>query len=195
MASTTDEAGPVAAGEHDDDLVVLLRGVNVGGVTIRSAALRDLVEELGFTQVRTVLASGNVLCRNPGTDPADAKRRIESGLSERFGYTAWVVLRTRGELRRARDGFPYDDTDATRQPYLVFCSDLATLAALREIAVDVDPGIDPTSAGPGTLYWNPPRGASTSTPFARRLAQARWASVTTTRNIGTVDRILALSLD
>ena len=40
--------------------VALLRGVNVGGITVKSAELRALFDELGFTDVRTVLASGNV---------------------------------------------------------------------------------------------------------------------------------------
>ena len=41
--------------------VALLRGVNVGGVTIRNADLAALMtDDLGFADVRTVLASGNV---------------------------------------------------------------------------------------------------------------------------------------
>src|SRR5699024_7010642 len=41
--------------------VVLLRGVNVGGVTIRMADLRQQLHSGGFPGARTVLASGNVL--------------------------------------------------------------------------------------------------------------------------------------
>ena len=40
--------------------VALLRGVNVGGITIRNADLSALFAELGYAEVRTVLASGNV---------------------------------------------------------------------------------------------------------------------------------------
>lgn len=40
--------------------VALLRGINVGGITIRMADLARVFEDLGLTEVRTILASGNV---------------------------------------------------------------------------------------------------------------------------------------
>lgn len=39
----------------------LLRGVNVGGITMKMADVRDALETAGFAGVTTVLASGNVL--------------------------------------------------------------------------------------------------------------------------------------
>ena len=62
--------------------IALLRGVNVGGITIRSAELRRLFEELGFDDVRTVLASGNVVFSAERADAATLKSRIEHALSE-----------------------------------------------------------------------------------------------------------------
>ncbi|MGL4255586.1 MAG: DUF1697 domain-containing protein, partial [Microbacterium sp.] len=41
--------------------VALLRGVNVGGITIRNADLAEVFGDLGFDAVRTVLASGNIV--------------------------------------------------------------------------------------------------------------------------------------
>ena len=49
--------------------IALLRGVNVGGITVKSADLSAVFESLGFESVRTVLASGNV-------DLRDAIRRM-----------------------------------------------------------------------------------------------------------------------
>jgi uncharacterized protein (DUF1697 family) len=142
------------------DYVALLRGVNVGGITIRSADLRALFLELGLGDARTFLASGNV----------------------RF---------TCDELRDALAAFPFDAADASRQPYLVFCADAAVRDELRGLAMRLDAGIDPVEPGPGVLFWNPVRGDSTSTPFAKQLARARWKAVTTTRNIRTIEKIVA----
>ena len=70
---------------RDGSLVALLRGVNVGGVTIRTADLRAAVpRHLGFDEVRTVLASGNVGFE---TDAAPRRRAtlkpaIETALCE-----------------------------------------------------------------------------------------------------------------
>jgi len=46
---------------HDYRYVALLAGINVGGRTIKMADLKALFESLGFTEVKTLLASGNVL--------------------------------------------------------------------------------------------------------------------------------------
>lgn len=174
-----------------NDYVALLRGVNVGGITVRSADLRALFVELGFADARTFLASGNVRFTAPDTDRTALKQRIEDALGERFGYTAWIVLRTRDEVRAALDAFPFDAADDRRQPYLVFCSDPASKAELERVAADVDTTTDPVAGGQDVLYWHPPRGASTDTPFAKELARARWKAVTTTRNVRTIAKIVA----
>ena len=174
------------------DWVALLRGVNVGGITIRSADLAGVFRDLGFDSVRTVLASGNVAFE---TDAAPARRnalkkQIETALRERFGYDAWVVLITRDELAKAIHGFPFDATDAKRQPWVVFCVDDATQDELVEAAETLDPAVDPVARGHGCVYWNPRKGSSTDTPFAKALARKTFKPRTTNRNLRTLAKIL-----
>ena len=172
--------------------VALLRGVNVGGITVRSAELRDLFEELGFEHVRTVLASGNVAFEttDAGTSAA-LKARIEAALRDRFGYDAWIVLVTRAEVEKAIAAFPFDAEDARRQPWVVFGSDEAVLDELAEAAASLDDDVDPIAHGDGVLYWNPVKGTSVDTPFARLLARAAYRSTTTNRNLRTLQKIVA----
>jgi uncharacterized protein (DUF1697 family) len=70
-------------------MIALLRGVNVGGITVKSGPLAATFTELGFTGVRTVLASGNVVFDAPdGTASvglAELKGRIESAMEQAFG--------------------------------------------------------------------------------------------------------------
>ncbi|MBN9177221.1 MAG: DUF1697 domain-containing protein [Microbacterium sp.] len=171
--------------------VALLRGVNVGGITIRSADLGALFRDLGFDGVRTVLASGNVRFEADAEASARAelKTRIEAGLRERFGYEAWIVLVTLDELQQAIDDFPFDATDAARQPYVVFTSDDAVRDELVAAITDLDLGIDPARAGIAVVYWHPAKGSSTDTPYAKLLAKARFAASTTTRNLRTLAKI------
>lgn len=174
-----------------NDYVALLRGVNVGGITVRSADLRKLFVDLGFDDARTFLASGNVRFTAADDDREALKQRIEGALGERFGYTAWIVLLTRDEVQAALDAFPFDADDGDRQPYLVFCSDAESKAELERIAAGVDTETDPVAPGRDVLYWHPPRGGSTDTPFAKELSRARWKAVTTTRNVRTIAKIVA----
>nr|WP_325790797.1 DUF1697 domain-containing protein [Arthrobacter koreensis] len=56
---------------------VLLRGVNVGGVTMKMADLRATLEQTGLRDVRTFLASGNAVV-SATKDPADVKGMVET---------------------------------------------------------------------------------------------------------------------
>lgn len=171
--------------------IALLRGVNVGGITIRSADLRVLFAGLGFTGVRTVLASGNVAFESDRADAAGLKRDIERALSERFEYEAWVVLLTRNRLRAIVDAFPFDATDASRQPYVVFTSKPSVVGDLLEAAGEPDPDEDPLERGDGVVYWNPVKGTTVDTPFAKVLAKPVFKTTTTNRNLRTLEKLLA----
>lgn len=71
--------------------VVLIRGINVGGKNrISMAALRECLTKLGFTDVSTYIASGNVIL---GSDksPAEIKERIEKALVDNFTLDSALI--------------------------------------------------------------------------------------------------------
>jgi uncharacterized protein (DUF1697 family) len=172
--------------------VALLRGVNVGGITIRSADLAEVFAGLGFDAVRTVLASGNVVFETDAAASArpKLKAKIEKALRERFSYDAWIVLVTLQELTAAADAFPFDETESTRQPWVIFCVDAETRDELVEAARESDADADPVAAGTGVVYWNPVKGTTVSTPFARVVAKPAYKARTTNRNLRTLRRII-----
>lgn len=171
--------------------VALLRGVNVGGITIKAADLSAVFRSLGLENVSTVLASGNVRFRTELADHAALKASIAHALGERFDYDAWIVLATAADVRSAADGFPFDETDAARQPWVIFCIDRATRDELLEAAASVDADIDPIAGGDGVVYWWPPKGRTTDTAFAKILAKSTYKPRTTNRNLRTLRKILA----
>ena len=171
--------------------IALLRGVNVGGITVRSADLRALFEELGYQAVRTVLASGNVVFETSTRAASGTlKRRIEAALRERFGYDAWIVLVPRSELQRAVDAFPFDADDPARQPWVIFATESGVVDELMEFAASADHQVDPLARGDGVVYWNPVKGTTVDTPFAKLLAKPKFKPLTTNRNLRTLLKIL-----
>lgn len=170
--------------------VALLRGVNVNGITIKSADLKALFVELGFGAVRTVLASGNVLLDTGESDAAALRTRIEQALRKRFGYDAWIVLLTQKTVAEMAAGYPFERIDEERHPYIVFGSDAAMLDEIVEKAGTVDADVEQLKRGKGVLYWQCPRGESLDTPVAKLLAKTRYKSSTTTRNLRTVEKLL-----
>ena len=170
--------------------VALLRGVNVGGITVRSADLRDVLAGLGLTDVRTILASGNATF-TADASRAHVKTRIEQALRDRFAYEAWVLVFRRDELAAAAAAFPFDADDDSRQPWVLFCADTATRDELVAAAASLDADLDPVAGGPGVVYWNPAKGSSTDTPFAKLIAKRAYKERATNRNLRTVLKILA----
>jgi uncharacterized protein (DUF1697 family) len=171
--------------------VALLRGVNVGGITIRSAELGELFRSLGLTDVRTVLASGNVLFESDEADASRLRSRIESALRERFGYDAWIVLVTREKLAAIVAAFPFDAERDGWHPYVLFASDPAHLSELLDAAPALDPTEEIIAPGDGVLYWqlNIAVG-STNTKLAKFAAKPRFKPTTTTRNLRTLKKLL-----
>ena len=80
--------------------VALLRGINVGRAKrVSMAELRGLVEALGYTDVRTLLNSGNVVFTVPRTErPAKIAERIEKAITERLKLSSRVTVLTAAEL-------------------------------------------------------------------------------------------------
>jgi len=85
-----------------------LRGINVGGHRqIKMTDLARMFSDMGFGDVRTVIASGNVVFSSDESDVARLTSRIEKGLETGLGYPVDVMLRTVEWLREliARDPF------------------------------------------------------------------------------------------
>lgn len=171
--------------------IALLRGVNVGGITVKSKPLGELFSgPLGFANVKTVLATGNVAFdAGPPTERGALKARIEAALAETFGYEAWIVLVTQQELKAAADGYPFSRTDETHQPYLLFGSDGPVLDELAAAIADAGSAEDETARALGVLYWKLPKGRSVDTPVAKLVAKAKYKSTTTNRNLRTVEKL------
>jgi len=167
--------------------VALLRGVNVNGITIRSADLAALFRQAGYADVRTVLASGNVVFTADGALP-DLKADIESALGDRFGYDAWIVLVPHEALAAILADFPFTSAE-DRHDYVLFGSDDQALDDLLDDLV-VDDSVERVARGAGVVYWSCPKGASTDTVFAKRAGAARFRRTTTTRNANTLRKLL-----
>ena len=88
--------------------VAFLRGINVGGnKTISMARLREAFESLGLHNVKTLLASGNVLFETGATGARALTQTIEQKISKTFGLEVSVILRTRRQLEQLAAANPF----------------------------------------------------------------------------------------
>lgn len=104
--------------------VALLRGINVGkNKRIVMADLRALLADLGHTDVRTLLNSGNAVFTAPDGNPAELADTIAAAIAERLGLAVPCVVVTGDELRAAMAAHPFAAlaTDGSRM-VATFCS-------------------------------------------------------------------------
>ena len=78
--------------------VAFLRAVNVGGRVVKMERLRRLFTDLGYRDVATLIASGNVLFTPGRRQPAAVERRIEQSLAEMLGFEVTTFVRSSAEL-------------------------------------------------------------------------------------------------
>lgn len=89
--------------------VALLGGINVGGHRVRMDHLRRLFEQLGFHDVHTFIASGNVVFRPEEIDERRIRELVERHLEAELGYRVPVFLRTVEELTAIAAAWPFSD--------------------------------------------------------------------------------------
>jgi uncharacterized protein (DUF1697 family) len=94
--------------------VAFLRAVNVGGTgKLPMAELRTMCEAVGFTNVRTYIASGNVVFDSKLAE-ASVKSRLERCLEEYAGKPVGVAVRTTKELAQVLAANPFKSAAPNR---------------------------------------------------------------------------------
>lgn len=171
--------------------VALLRGVNVGKAKrVPMAAFRDLLEELGYVDVATLLNSGNAVFSASGAE-ADHERRIATALESVVGVRAAVIVKTARVLAAIVDENPLriDPADASRC-LVAFTRDQRTLAALAGAERLVAPP-ERFAIGAHAAYLLCPGGLR-ECEAAKTLLGAAGGDVTT-RNWATTCKLRALA--
>lgn len=186
--------------------VALLRGINVGrGARIAMADLAACTEAVGCADVRTVLATGNVLLTDARPEP-ELRDALEAAYAERFGYDAVVQVLALDALDDAVAAYPFESL-ADHHDYLVFSDDPSVTGRVAEaMAAAVDPAVGPATsarepvtggdteavaAGPGCVYWRVAKGSTLSSAAGKVLDARANKRHLTTRNVRTLRKVLA----
>lgn len=95
-------------------IVAFLRGINVGGhALIKMNALKKVFEKMGFWNVRTLLASGNVIFDSEKVDKKVLTREVESTLKNEFKRDIGVILRSLDDLKNFKLLGPFKGVEIT----------------------------------------------------------------------------------
>lgn len=172
--------------------VVLLRGINVGKAKrIAMADLRAMLADLGYTDVRTVLNSGNAVATGADGDPDEHTEAVRAGIADRFGMDVRCLVLTGDRLRAIVDGHPFagvaDNGSRMFAHVMSAAPDPALLAAHDPIA------LDPKWArlGDRVIYQWCPDGLLEAPPVAT-YAEKHLGVTVTARNWNTMGKLVEL---
>jgi uncharacterized protein (DUF1697 family) len=172
--------------------VAFLRGINLGNRRVKSPELIGHFEAIGFEDVATFRASGNVVFVDPdGDTEAKVQARVEAGLEEALGYEVATFLRSAKEVAAiaARDPFDAEAIEASKgKPQVVLLGrkpSAKAKKALEEIAPDGDLMV----VEGRELHWLPTVGLSETELDTKALDAA--VGKGTTRTAGTIEAIAA----
>ena len=124
--------------------VAFLRAINVGGHTVKMDHLRSLFAALGFSNVETFIASGNVIFDSTSKSTKALEKKIESYLQETLGYAVATFIRSTSELAAIADYKPFSDAELNAEGHTVYVGFMADTPgstvkkSLRSLATKVD---------------------------------------------------------
>ena len=174
--------------------VILIRGINVGGKNkVRMADLRQCLEELGFAQVSTYIASGNVILESD-QQPDTIKTQIEGMLPEKFtldNKLIKVLVLTRRQFQAVIENKPKGFGDQPDQYHsdAIFLIDIDMDQAMPVFSPRE--GVDKIWAGDGVIYSQRLSAQRTKSRLSKIMAAPAYKSMTI-RSWQTTTKLLEL---
>jgi uncharacterized protein (DUF1697 family) len=161
--------------------VILLRGINVGGKNIvPMVGLKKCMEELGFANVSTYIASGNVLLSS-GESAAEIKARIEADLIKSFKLDSElikVLVLSRRQLQSVVDHKPkgFGEQPEKYHSDVIFLMDIDAAQVMP--VFNPREGVDKVWSGKGVIYSQRLSAERTRSRLSKIMASPLYKSMT-----------------
>ncbi|HUB99147.1 MAG TPA: DUF1697 domain-containing protein [Solirubrobacterales bacterium] len=172
--------------------VAFLRGMNLGSRRLKNTELVAEFEHLGFAEVATFRASGNVVFSAAGrASEAALTKKVEAGLGHGLGYEVLVFLRSVAEVAAiaAYEPFPAKAVAGSKGKLQVSLLAKKPSATAVKQALDLGSDHDRLAIEGRELYWLPSGGISDSDLDLKALDKALGKG--TVRTMGTIEQIAA----
>ena len=171
----------------------LLRGINVGGnKKVPMAALRELLQSLGYADVVTHLQSGNAVFSSPEQPAQTLARAIADRISAEFAMDVKVVIRNGSEIADVIKRSPLPD--GPENPSRFFVAFLAAAPAPETVRTLTSISFDPDRiwvSGAEAFLWCPAGAADTK--LTNNFLEKRLGVTATSRNWNTVTKLVTLT--
>ena len=169
--------------------IAFLRAINVGGHNVKMEYLKSLFEQMGFRNVETFIASGNVIFDTSKRDKLKLEDEIEKSLIKLLGYESAVFIRTPGEIAeiteyKAFTQKMYEQATANNIGFIKKPMSKELFNTLKALETD----IDDFNTHKTEVYWLCRTSQSNST-FSGNLFERKLRIQVTFRGIKTIQKL------
>ena len=166
-----------------------LRGMNVGGHRLTNVELCGHFTAMGFAEVASFRASGNVVFAGEEQPDETVAARIEEGLEKALGYAVPTFIRSAAEVCEIAASAPFEQkhVEASSGKLQVALLSAKPSAADRKAVLALESDADRLAFGERELYWLPIGGMSDSELDLKEIERRLGAM--TVRTKGTVEQI------
>ncbi len=171
--------------------IAFLRAINVGGRTVRMEELRAVFASLGFSNVATFIASGNVIFDSGRSDAAALEGQVETHLKQSLGYEVATFLRTPAELAAIarHTAFPSSELQDGASLYIAFLHEPPTAEGEQKL-MGFRTDVDDFHVHGREVYWLCKIKMSESA-FSGALLERTLGTPATLRNVSTINKLVA----
>jgi uncharacterized protein (DUF1697 family) len=170
---------------------IFLRGINVNGIKIKMADLKQSFENAGYQNVITILATGNVIVSTDKKVTSEQlKREVELQLRNDFGYEAFVVIKEPNDISNIlkeatpllKEGF---------NAYLILSNDNHLAGELKVLFDEVETlSEEQLVIGEFGIYWVVEKGYTLESNFGKKvLGLKKYKEVLTSRTLNTIIKV------
>lgn len=167
--------------------IILLRGINVSGKNkLPMIDLRNLLNELGFKNVKTYIQSGNIILESE-IEKREISELITQEINKRFGYHVPAIVKTKDELKHAVESYPFSKENEK----IVGFAFLEKITEIQNIEIK-NIGSDEYTIDNDVVYFYCPNGFGKS-KLTNNLFEKKLNVTATTRNLRTTLKLIELS--
>ena len=148
--------------------VALLRGIMPTNPNMRNEKLRAVFEMLGFSNVKTVISSGNVIFESNSKSVTTLEQKIEKALLKELGIKSPAYVRSKKDLEQMVKKDPFKGKEHKSNTYLI-------VSFLKKEPGEIFSVVDLSNA---------------KTPEFMRDIEKKYGKDVTTRTWKTIERIL-----
>lgn len=167
---------------------IFLRGINVNGVKMRMKDLKEAFEDMGYTNVKTIGATGNVIVEADSLD----KIHIEKALSDYFSYDASIVIRSKHQLMILIEQAKAIDFSDEEQVYSILSNDEGLgddlINEYEKLIHEEDEALYVEGSN---ILWKIKKGYTLKSAFGKKvLGYKLYKDRLTSRNINTINKVI-----